>query len=1315
MAVSGRSVRAGSLALFSLALFCAAEARAQQFNVTVAPNNFSVAAGSAAMVTVTTQSTSTTPSTTTSVTYTLSLTPDFAGGTPQIPNNTPQVSTRTAGTPPNNWTPVTIAINVPPTAVPGVYSGFLFASYDLSPGNPTTAQFGAVFINVTAAVTPTQDFTLTAMPPAITLTPGASQQVVVSAAGVNGFNGSITITAPALSGLTIAPPQLTVVAGQPGTFVISASTNAAAAMTSANFSATATINGTSISHSVPVAITIIAAPNGPTITSVTPPSMVRGAPAMTLRVAGTNFAPGATALIDSPSIVVESTRVLTPQLADVVVAVQPDAELRRTYTLVMRNPNGGITPQGAQLFLYDQDAIGAPLAVRTAAIVSPAEGTLVAGTDAIYPRGLIATTGSGILHGQWRLDGIAYETFDVTAQAGMPVEVRGQVKVPTTSWGDHTLTLAVAANLTDLAPGASGAAVSPGVTIISTIETATKLTIFAPPDRVIAGPQPPAFRWSIVPGANGYLIELGSRTSAAERSMRTANTRWIPTRDELRELRKINGGIVLWRVRAVFPGDVLGEPTAQRAMVILPDSVILRGKASAGGTIAWSGGSDGVLYRIDVLDARGTKLFTAIAVRPEYAIPQFVRADAASVRVTPATPWGESLGSPAAVVLPAITASDDSPASPGTITRTPEDGATVEATQPEIAAAWQNPIAVGDITLFVDGSDVTPVSTVTQTSILYDSLIPLDPGPHTIRLHAGTSDSNWTFTVSPAAAAPAEAEEATPPVPHTDYTLAPNGSITFVHPGANNAHVQLSAQGDIESASHLGTKFTGDLAYQGTSHPHAITQQSRNWVVGGSAEQSAIREQVTAGFMTPDFTNGAEFLTSGLARIAASGSLTGNWGSVSYYQPVTTSIAGVVSGNDQTLRIRSVAFSTPDQRSYQVRAIAIQVDDPGQIAFAGSRMRTFGLLGTESINPQLTLVGEIAHGTLRPDCSSLSPGAIAAGAICPTTTRSGDAFRLGFNGTAANARATYGLMLRYVAANFVNPANRGLTVGGVADRASADLNLGRTFGGTVLALTAREELGGRSHDSTSARSSQSGANLSATTIVNAHLNITALASASQDRSDASASFAQPRTDRNQSGLSATFSELLGQAYAISEIVSVQRAADRVTPLANQTSSSVNITFNGTLRTNLTLSANGGLTRAAGARTVGTTNQYTLSVQPSLAFPSVFLSLSPRVGYNRSTNDLTHSGGSGAQYGAIAQWSPSWWNSLVSGQASANWNGNTASAPLLRMHQFARSYQASIDIRWGLHAGAAVTTPSVLPGAVPQPPPVAQQHLPAVSH
>ena len=114
----------------------------------------------------------------------------------------------------------------------------------------------SVAVTVSAAVA-TPDFSVSTNVPSVALTAGGSAQPVkLSATGLNGFSGTISVTTSGLSsGVTASPSTFNLTPGTPQQVNLSAS--AAAAVTSSTVKFTAT-SGT-LSHSASVAVTVSAA------------------------------------------------------------------------------------------------------------------------------------------------------------------------------------------------------------------------------------------------------------------------------------------------------------------------------------------------------------------------------------------------------------------------------------------------------------------------------------------------------------------------------------------------------------------------------------------------------------------------------------------------------------------------------------------------------------------------------------------------------------------------------------------------------------------------------------------------------------------------------------------------------------------------------------------------------------------------------------------------------------------------------------------------------------------------------------------------
>lgn len=520
------------------------------------------------------------------------------------------------------------------------------------------------------------------------------------------------------------------------------------------------------------------------------------------------------------------------------------------------------------------------------------------------------------------------------------------------------------------------------------------------------------------------------------------------------------------------------------------------------------------------------------------------------------------------------------------------------------------------------------------------------------------------------------------PAATTNYSFAPNVTLTNGTGQHVNGRASLSGQGELAGGA-AASKFTGDLSYGANFDPSRLAQESHNWLLQGGHAPERNGGDVRLGYTSPDFTDSAEYLTSGMARIGVIGRARSKFGTFSYYQPVNTALHGVMSGNQENLGIRSAAFATPDGRKAQLRFIGLEVEEPANLEWGtpGSRVRTFGVLGRWDLSSRMALVAEIAQGKVE---------ALDSSAGIPS--RDGRALRLGVTGTVAGL--SYGVNLRNTGANFVNPSNRGLTAGGVSDRLIGDLNLSRTFGRTSVNFTARRQEQGRSSESTLPDADQTGYNVSVSSslgrvMMNLGANTTA------DRGEADEFSFLPATRRDQSGFNATFSETFGR-FNLSQSFNFQKMRDDINSMSDQDTSSVSLNASGSLITNLTMSASLSGTRTESAPELGTTDNWTLSLQPSILMPFASLSFQPVLSITRSSNDVMDNDSKNEALQAMLQWSPSWMGSFASAQFSASWNRSAygPSDPVTT-----RSYQGSLTMRLSKNKGMPLfprTTP--MPGA-----------------
>ncbi|HEX7708806.1 MAG TPA: hypothetical protein VF701_20265 [Thermoanaerobaculia bacterium] len=520
-----------------------------------------------------------------------------------------------------------------------------------------------------------------------------------------------------------------------------------------------------------------------------------------------------------------------------------------------------------------------------------------------------------------------------------------------------------------------------------------------------------------------------------------------------------------------------------------------------------------------------------------------------------------------------------------------------------------------------------------------------------------------------------------------NYVIAPNVMATDGKEQPASGRASVSTQGDLGGASAEG-KFTGDLSYAGAFDPNRLVQESRNWLIrAGTSEERLTGVGALFGYTTPDFTHGAEFLVSGTAMTGVVAKARLPFGSVSYYQPVSTAVHGVMSGLQQTPEIRSAAFATPEGRRYQIRLIGLEVDEEGDTLFAqpSSSLRTFGVFGRYDISSALSLVAEAAQGTLEVEDSG------------SVSSREGTAMRVGMTGTRGTL--SYSANIRNIGANFVNPANRGIYPGGVADRLMFDVAIGKTVGETSLNIAARRQDQGRSSESTLPDANQTGFNVGASRrLGRVFANVSA--NWTEDRGAADVATFVQETRREQTGLSASFSESFGR-LSLSQSVSLQRTRDAISPFADQDMTSVSLSASGSPLQNVTISASLSGSRTEGVPVLGVTDTLTASLQPSFAIPGLSLSFQPSASFSRSENAVLSNESASEQYNASLQWSPAWLGSLAAAQLSSSWSRSAfggVTAPLTQ------TWSGSLTLRVSKNRGMPLFPTNPMAGAVPPPQP-----------
>jgi len=1010
----------------------------------------------------------------------------------------------------------------------------------------------------------------------------------------------------------------------------------------------------------------------PVIDAVAPPSVVAPSLATTLRIGGRNFAPGGVVFSRSPGVVVERTTVFGPALAEVVVRVLPGTP-PGPLRLGFRNPDGGMSQQDGILLLYPRGAIGAPLGVDTATIVFPVDGTIVSNSDSVYPRALLGMSGSGTVVGSWAVDGAPFERFTATTNAGASLEIRSRLPIPPTPWGEHRLSLIIDSPKLEQAPS---------VRFESSLASATRLTIYQPAERALIEGIP-RIRWTLVPGASAYEVEIlhvaDDGQELGVRRLRTTETAWAP--------KDLGSGMMRLRVRAIFQGDTRGEPTAWRTFVVLPAKTSLHIDGAAHRQVTWSGGGLGMIYRVEFLRGE-SRCFDALTFASPYRMATSIAwRDCDAVRVEAFSPSGTLLGRSPPVPLeksfapPIALVAEREPVD--VIERLPRDGSTSTGLL-SVAARWRSGAQTGSA-LLVDGTDVTAVAMRQPRAIVYDALLPLAAGKHVAALASAGALDEWTFNVidDPAPSAPAVAN---PPT----YVIRPSGTSGVQRaPPADDkitGALSLSAQGaDGDATAGNGIQATGDLVYAGGLDPNHLAQSSRNWLGQGRRGYGPMWGSASLGYTIPDFTDGAELLTSGIARTGVVAHAGSSWGTLSYYQPVEPRVHGVISASPENFGIRGAAFATPEGRQYLIRVIALRMQEPADLVLSttGSTTRTFGIFGHYEFGTKAALTAEAAH-------ASVTPRAGGAG-----VSRSGEAIRLTASGILGGT--TYSADLRTVDSSYVNPGNRSLIPG-----TGEHFVLGRTMGRHVLSFAIGRQEQGREAHSPLPHATARAISLSVTTTFNPRIALVTTLGVNTDHADALVASSLPAISCRSSSASAALSQAFSKIN-VSETVTWARLDDHKTPLANNDVASMTVAVNGTPAPNVILASSAGLTRTKATPVVGTTDYWLLSFSPSIAFPAHLISILPSITLDRRTNDVTISNAQSQSFGSMVQWSPAWLSSLLSGQVSATTTRMAvAMTPSTRTNLYAAAVILHLNKTRGLPMFAG---PPPLPGTQPPAPPV----------
>lgn len=977
----------------------------------------------------------------------------------------------------------TVTVAVLTGAMPGPILGAFVGTAPGVPGK-MTAPFRVEITAPPAPPPPTEDFALAVSPTTLALEPGATAAVTVSATGSGGITSPIQVAAMPVPGIQVDPGAFALAAGSSRSVTITVDPTAASGSRSLVFNGTFPAVGTRST----TATIVVGVAGGPVIRSITPPAVVTGTSGNVLRVVGEGFQNGATFASRTPGIEVTGAQILGPGAARIVVSVRPGTAAGPAR-LDLVNPDGGVATGATTLLVHSAGSLGAPLAVTAMAIVTPRGWQMLEPDHRVHAQALLATSGMGTVVGTWLLDGVPFDRFTRIVSGGFPVEVKSAIPIPLSFTGEHRLELAIE----------SPASLPPReVPFFQVLESRSALRVLSPSPDEALDPEEPLFRWTLVPGATGYEIDVqdapdgeGERPWTAVRR-RVTDTEWRP---EESLLRMLGTGVKRFRVRAVYAGEVHGEPTI------------------------WL----------------------------DFTIP--------------------SLGEPG---------------------ESPDPTSRIESGAPfRLVSTWPGP--------------------------------PRRPsGPTSPSAQGEGSEGELALSLMSTTSTIASDLEDPPPL----------------------TRLQLSTHTDLRGPL-FGQQATADLSgSHDIEDPWDAREESRAWLTRFGATQGGFRQEATLGFAPPSFFDQTEFLTVATSGGGLQGTFGSPLGSVSYYRSVDLSANGGFAAFEP--EIDAAAYHASDAAGrFLFRTMFLQVTDPEQEGFSpGGDGKALGVIGVAQLGSHLRILAEAAGGEFDPAEGSFEEA------------RDGNAFRLSLDGSTGNLG--YAFVLGRTGEGFVNPANRGFTPGGVSDRTRAEMSLQKLLGAASLSGRYSHVRGGIPEAAGDPGMTENGAGVQLAVPLHPRISLTTGANLTAQRGDAFDELGLPETHRTQKGLDLAFSESFGPVN-LAQSLTWQDFADRTQPLSDQTVTGLNLTAGGNVGGHLALSGNVARTWTEAAPEIGTTRQLLVSLQPALHLAQAWLALAPRAAWTRVSNDLQDSGFRTDQYQVVVRWSPPWAGALLNLEAASDWN------------------------------------------------------------
>lgn len=631
-------------------------------------------------------------------------------------------------------------------------------------------------------------------------------------------------------------------------------------------------------------LTIVSAPS-PILSSVSPGSIAQSSDGMRMTLIGANFRPGATVVISPPlsalansdghtrasDILVQSVTVVDPGVITALVTVRTTAVIGQRAVDVLNidgtSTAGGVASGTSKPLVVDSSSsLGAPLSVLNMSLIHPRDGTIVMQGDQLNAEAVLAGAGTGTVTGEWLWDGKVAEQFSTSIVGGRSTAIQTRQSLPTWSLGAHTVQLRMV-QPNQVASRPVEVVVNPGTWTLGRLIQPVHGGAFAASD-------PPNLLWTPIPGSMKY--QVGFSTQPYLSTVRTwfdvVDNRWAVPAEVWKSLPE---GELYWTVRAVDTSESPRKPFPMRPIAKLPDGALASANAApatteAGDTqLEWMPAQRGDFYFVTISsDPEETHILRryltsepridlrAIDRQLTRGATYYWRVDAISpaggvlltgplksfvARAAPQTMLGPgaapvllaSLGEP--VVLPPAEAPAIEVAG-----QSPAPGSSTSQLKPEISAAFAPPVNPPDVTLSVDGVDITSLAKITGERISYRPPMPMADGYHAVNLSVGSDATDWAFIVIappepdtasvPAAAVVQEGTDAEAP-PAEPVTMPTPNSISAAHQRAAKAKAQRvgpSEDGQIGMTTQWNSGSNPPDSNVVTAAEH-VTYQQEQW------------------------------------------------------------------------------------------------------------------------------------------------------------------------------------------------------------------------------------------------------------------------------------------------------------------------------------------------------------------------------------------------------------------------------------------------------------------------------------------------------